>query len=125
MAGALGYALRHHAGLTRFLDDGRIPWTNNESERLLRHVVVGRKAWVFRGTYEGAVRGCVLWSLMMSCRLLGIDPRQYLIDTLHALATTPKRLVGTLTPAQYVARALCRRRTRRLTAAGGDNHNAA
>ena len=105
MAGALGYALRHHAGLTRFLDDGRIPWTNNESERLLRHVVVGRKAWVFRGTYRGAVRGCVLWSLMMSCRLLGIDPRQYLIDTLDALATTPKRLVGTLTPAQYAARA--------------------
>jgi transposase len=82
-----------------------VPWTNNESERLLRHAVVGRKAWVFRGTYEGAGRGCVLWSLMMSCRLLGIDPRQYLIDTLQALATTPKRLVGTLTPAQYAARA--------------------
>lgn len=105
MAGALGYALRHHEGLTRFLSDGRVPWTNNESERLLRHVVVGRKAWVFRGTFEGAVRGCVLWSLMMSCRLHGIDPRQYLIDTLNALATTPKRLVGALTPAQYAARA--------------------
>jgi hypothetical protein len=41
---------------------------------------------------------------MMRCRLLGIDPRQYLIDTLHALATTPKRPIGTLTPTQYAAR---------------------
>lgn len=40
----------------------------------------------------------------MSCRLHGVDPRQYLLDTLHALDSTPKRLVGTLTPAQYAAR---------------------
>jgi transposase len=59
-----------------------VPWTNNTSERLLRHIVVGRKAWVYRGSFEGAELGCVLWSLMMSCRLHGIDPRQYLLDTL-------------------------------------------
>jgi hypothetical protein len=42
--------------------------------------------------------------VLASLRLLGIDPRQYLIDTLHALATTPKRPIGTLTPTQYAAR---------------------
>ena len=43
---------------------GRVPWTNNESERLLRSIVVGRKAWVYRGTFESAQNACVLWSLM-------------------------------------------------------------
>lgn len=104
VAGALGYALGHHGGLTLFLGDGRVPWTNNESERHLRHIVVGRKAWVFRGSYEGAERGCVLWSLTMSCRLHGIDPRQYLLDTLTALSHTPHGLVWTLTPKEYAAR---------------------
>lgn len=101
---ALDYLLNHWNGLTLFLQDGRIPWTNNASERLLRHVAVGRSAWVFRGSFEGAVHACVLWSLMQSCRTLGIEPRRYLIDTLEALATTPHQQVATLTPRAYAAR---------------------
>lgn len=104
MAQAFDYALAHWEGLTRFLHDGRVPWTNNESERLLRHVVVGRKAWVFRGSFEGAERGCVLWSLMMSCRLHGIDPRRYLLDTLAALGDTPRSRAIELTPKAYAER---------------------
>ncbi len=104
MAQAFDYALAHWEGLTRFLRDGRVPWTNNESERLLRHIVVGRKAWVFRGTFEGAERGCVLWSLMMSCRLHGIDPRRYLLDTLAALGDTPRSRALELTPRAYAER---------------------
>lgn len=101
---ALDYLLNHWNGLTLFLQDGRIPWTNNKSERLLRHVAVGRSAWVFRGSFDGAVHACVLWSLMQSCRSLGIDPRRYLIDTLAALAVTPHSEISTLTPAAYAAR---------------------
>ena len=57
---AFDYLLNHWDGLTLFLRDGRIPWTNNTSERLLRHVAVGRNAWMFRGTFRGARRACVL-----------------------------------------------------------------
>ncbi len=104
MRGALDYLLSHWEGLTLFLRDGRIPWTNNASERLLRHIAVGRRAWMFRGTSRGARRACVLWSLVMSCRALGIDPRRYLIDTLDALEHTPRAQLGTLTPKAYAAR---------------------
>jgi hypothetical protein len=81
-----------------------VSWTNNTSERLLRHIVVGRKAWVYRGSFEGAELGCVLWSLMMSCRLHGIDPRQYLLDTLAAFPDTPTSRVLDLTPKAYAER---------------------
>ena len=104
MAEAFDYVLRHWEGLTRFLTDGDIPWTNNASERLLRHVVLGRNAWVFRGSFEGAEHGCVLWSLMLSCRRLGINPRQYLLDTLEALRTTPHGRLSELTPREYARR---------------------
>jgi transposase/regulator of replication initiation timing len=61
---AIDYLRTYAQGLRRFVDDGRVPWTNNESERLLRSIVVGRKAWVYRGTFESAQNACVLWSLM-------------------------------------------------------------
>jgi len=104
MQGAFDYLLSHWEGLTLFLKDGRIPWTNNASERLLRHVAVGRNAWLFRGSFKGLRRACVLWSLVMSCRSLGVDPRQYLIDTLEALRDTPYSRLSTLTPKAYAAR---------------------
>ena len=66
--------------------------------------MVGRKGWVFRGSFEGAERGCVLWSLTMSCRLHGLDPRRYLLDTLEALRVTPLKRVHELTPREYAKR---------------------
>ncbi len=62
---------------------------------------------MYRGSFEGAELGCVLWSLMMSCRLHGIDPRQYLLDTLAALSAlsdTPTSRVLELTPKAYAER---------------------
>ena len=101
---AIQYSLNHWAGLTRFLEDGRIPWTNNESERLLRHIVVGRKNFMFRGSDKGADRACVLWSLMMSCRVNGVNPRTYLLETLQALATVNVPGLAALTPRAYALR---------------------
>jgi hypothetical protein len=100
----MDYALRHWDGLTLFLQDGRIAWTNNESERLLRHIVVGRTSWVFRGTFEGAQVGCVLWSLTMSCRVHGVDPVKYMTDTLRALADIPHSELSQWTPRAYARR---------------------
>lgn len=104
MMGALDYLLSHWDGLTLFLRDGRVPWHNNASERLLRHIAVGRHAWMFRGSFRGARRAAVLWSLLRSCFALGIDPRRYLLDTLDALAHTPASKLSTLTPKAYAAR---------------------
>lgn len=104
MREAIDYSLNHWSGLTHFLHDGRVPWTNNESERHLRHIVVGRKNFVFRGSFEGAERACVLWSLMMSCRVNGVNPREYLLATLEALRTATRADLATLTPRAYAER---------------------
>jgi transposase len=104
MLGPFNYLLNHWEGLTRFLKDGRIPWHNNDSERLLRHIAVGRHAWMFRGTLKGARRACVLWSILRSCAMLGIDARSYMRDTLAALKVTPRSRLSTLTPKAYAAR---------------------
>jgi transposase len=54
IAKAMDYMLKQWAAFTCFLDDGRICLTNNSAERSLRGVALGRKAWLFAGSDEGA-----------------------------------------------------------------------
>src|SRR5512143_719995 len=49
---ALGYALRQKDALLRVLDDGRLHFENNRSERELRRIAVGRKGWLFVGSHD-------------------------------------------------------------------------
>ena len=83
---------------------GTLRISGNCAYFLLWRALHRRKAWIFRGTFGGARRGCVLWSLTMSCRLHGLDPRRYLLDTLEALRTTSHGGLGALTPRAYAER---------------------
>jgi transposase len=80
---ALGYAVRNRAALTRFLDDGRLQMTNNHSERELRAVAVGRKAWLFSGSDGHAESAAAIMTLVASARLHGLDPELYLRDIIR------------------------------------------
>lgn len=87
---ALGYAVRQRDALTRFLEDGRLPMTNNGSERQLRRVAVGRKAWLFVGSDDHGQAAGNLLSLIASARLHGLDPEVYLRDVIRVLPHWPK-----------------------------------
>jgi transposase len=82
---ALGYALNQQRELRRVLDDPRLPLDNTRSERSLRKVVVGRKAWMFYGSDTHAESAAALFTLIASCRLHRLDPEQYLDEVLRVL----------------------------------------
>jgi transposase len=90
VATAFGYAVRQEAALRRFLDDGRLPMTNNHSERALRGIAVGRKAWLFFGSDDHASAAANLLSLIASCELHKLDPEAYLCDIIHVLPYWPR-----------------------------------
>jgi hypothetical protein len=71
---------------------------NNRAENQLRLVAVGRKNWLFAGSFEGARRAALLYSLVQSCKLIALPPFPYLKDVLLRIATHPQRLVDQLTP---------------------------
>ena len=50
----IDYMLKRWDGFARFVHDGRICLTNNAAERALRSLALGRKAWLFAGSDEGA-----------------------------------------------------------------------
>lgn len=87
---AFGYVVRQAGALRRFLDDGRLRLENNASERELRQIAVGRKAWLFVGSDDHAEAAANLFSLIASCRLHGLDPEAYLRDLFRVLPHWPR-----------------------------------
>lgn len=74
---AINYFLKNEAALTLYLSDTRIPIDNNPQERLLRSPVVGRKTWYGTHSRQGAETAAILFSLVESCKLNGLNPREY------------------------------------------------
>ena len=65
--------------LTRFLDDVRIPLTNNEAERVIRHAVVGRKNFYGSQTQKGAKTAMIMYTIVGSAKKVGLDPTSYIL----------------------------------------------
>jgi transposase len=95
---ALGYLNNQWAALQRYVDDSRLSIDNNRAENQLRVVAVGRKNWLFAGSFEGARRAAVLYSLVQSCKLIDVPPFDYFKDVLLRVATHSQRLISELTP---------------------------
>lgn len=81
---AVAYLLGLGDGLTRFLDDPRIPLDNNATERALRGAVVGRKNHYGSRSQRGTEVAALFYSLVESAKLAGVDPRTYLREAATA-----------------------------------------
>src|SRR5277367_5840754 len=98
VAKAMDYMLKRWAAFTRFLDDGRICLTNNAAERGLRGIALGRKAWLFAGSDRGGERAAAMYSLIVTAKMNGVDPRAWLADVLARIADHPVRRLEELLP---------------------------
>ena len=104
LAKAIQYAKARQASLQVFLTDPDVPIDTNHLERSLRVIPTGKKNWLFCWTEIGAERVAVIQSLLVTCRLQGVDPYTYLVDVLQRVAEHPASRVGELTPREWKAR---------------------
>jgi transposase len=95
---ALEYARSRRAGLLVFLTDPDVAIDTNHLERALRAIPMGRKVWNFCWTELGAEHVGIIQSLIVTCRLHGIDPYTYLVDVLQRIGEHPASRVDELTP---------------------------
>jgi hypothetical protein len=98
MAQAIGYSLSNWRALTRFLDDGRIEADNNIAERALRSVAIGRKNYLHFGSDGGGQTAAVIYSLIGTAKLCGINPQTYLRYVLERIADHPINRIDELLP---------------------------
>jgi transposase len=85
VAKAMDYMLKRWAAFTRFLDDGRICLSNNAAERELRGIALGRKSWLFAGSDRGGARAAIMYTLIQTAKLNGVDPQAWLADVLASI----------------------------------------
>ncbi|MEW5906713.1 MAG: IS66 family transposase [Elusimicrobiota bacterium] len=75
---AIGYMLKHWAGLTLFLRRPGAPLDNNIVERALKKAILHRKNALFYKTDNGARVGDLYMTLIHTCEMNGADPFDYL-----------------------------------------------
>jgi transposase len=95
---ALAYARERRIGLEVFLSDPDVPIDTNHLERGLRAIPMGRRNWLFCWTELGAKHVGIVQSLLVTCRLHGIDCYTYLVDVLQRVGQHPAARVAELTP---------------------------
>lgn len=102
---AIRYLLNHRVALGRFLESGLVPIDNGAVERLHVRAALTRKNFLFAGSDAGGERAAVAYTILGCCRIVGVNPVEYLGDVLPRL-TGRIRLVDLpdLLPARWKAR---------------------
>jgi transposase len=98
LAQAIRYATTRWGALTRFTSDGRLEMTNNAAERAIRPLCLGRKNWLFAGSDAGGQRAAVLYTIIETAKMNGVDPEAYLADVLARIADHPAHRIDELLP---------------------------
>ena len=87
--------------LSRFVDDGDVPISNNWVENQIRPIALGRANWLFAGSLRAGKRGAAVKSLLHSARINGHDPYACFKDVLVRLPTRPASRIGDLLPHRW------------------------
>ena len=83
---AISYTLGNWDALARYTGDGRLAIDNNPAERSLRGIAITRKNFLFLGSEAGGERAALLYTLLETAKLNGLDPEAYLADVIDRMA---------------------------------------
>jgi transposase len=89
---AISYSLNQFDKFQRYLEDGRLSIDNNRAERAIKPFVIGRKAWLFSNTCNGAHASAVLYSLIETAKANGLVVHDYISTCLQHIAEQPNNL---------------------------------
>lgn len=85
---ALGYSKNQKEYLETFLEDGRLPISNNLCEANIKPFATARRAWLFADTPKGAKANAILYTLVESARANNLDVYEYLKHLLTELPSS-------------------------------------
>ena len=90
---AMEYTLNQWETLTGYCEHGYLKISNILAENAIRPFVIGRKAWLFADTPQGAVASAACYSLIETARANDLEPYAYIQHVLTHIgaADTPEK----------------------------------
>jgi transposase len=101
MGKALGYCIERWHELMIYASDGKLNIDNNPVENSIRPVAIGRKNYLFAGSHEAAQRSAMLYSLVGTCKLHGINPFIWLRNVMQRIHNYPINKIEDLLPQNW------------------------
>jgi hypothetical protein len=98
---AINYTLKRWVELTHFIKHPVIELSTNWAENSMRPVAIGRRNWLHLGSKEAGPKIAAIFSIVESCRKLGVPIRQYLANALPGLADRSIHGLADITPTAY------------------------
>jgi transposase len=83
---AIAYSLGLWPRLRAYVHDGRYLMDNNRIENTIRPLAIGRKNYLFAGSDRGARHAALMYSLLGTCKLHGVEPFAYLSDVIARIS---------------------------------------
>lgn len=99
---ALGYFCGLLPYLKNYIEHPYAHMDNNVAERAVRPLAIGRKNWLFVGNEEGGEAAAIIFSLIQTCRSLGINPREYLEDVMRRIMSHSNQKLEELLPDNWI-----------------------
>ncbi len=100
---AIHYILDRWKMLTEYLRHPALEIDNNLVENAIRPTAIGKKNWLFFGSPNSGQDSAVLYSLIETCRKLGLNPAEYLRELFEALPNMQQSEIANWTPAKWEA----------------------
>ncbi len=76
---AFAYLIGEYEYLIGYLEDGRLECDNGFTERVIRKFAIGRNNWIFSDQVEGANASALLYSLVITAKINGVNPYRALV----------------------------------------------
>lgn len=94
---AVYYALHQWPYLSNYIDYGEVEISNCWVENQIRPFALGKKNWLFVGNEQSANKSALLYSLIQTCKLNGIEPRKYLEYVLNSAHKMRRKEIDSVT----------------------------
>jgi hypothetical protein len=98
---AMGYLLRHYDELTAYIGIANMPVDNNDTEREIRSMVMGKQSYLFCRNDEACHRAALMYSMLGACKVLGKDAEKWLAYTLKHIGSTKPENLHRLLPEEW------------------------
>lgn len=99
---ATNHLVAHYDELTQYIDIAEMPMDNNDTERSIRDMVMGKNAYLFCETLEACSYAAEMYTFFGACKVLGKNPKKWLAYILDHIRDTKPQDMHKLLPSEWV-----------------------